>query len=62
MGKWTDELEAENQSLLEKNLKFEEAWDAAVAEAADTGVSAKEWGDFWMEKRAEVVAEIGKII
>ena len=54
IGKWTDELEANNNEMIERNLKYEEAWDAAVDEFIAKGLKGGEWVDFWMEKQAQV--------
>ncbi|WP_165820875.1 TAXI family TRAP transporter solute-binding subunit [Pueribacillus theae] len=52
---WDDEKQAKNDELVERQKKLQEAWDQAVKEAKDEGISDKDFPAFWLEKKAELV-------
>lgn len=59
IGKWTDKLEKRQQELLNRQKVLSEAFEVAKTEALDKGMKAKEFPDFWMEKRVEVLKAAG---
>ena len=59
IGKWTDEMEKVQQGLLKRQKVLSEAFEAAKTEALDKGMKAKEFPDFWMEKRVEALKAAG---
>ncbi|MFC1929385.1 TAXI family TRAP transporter solute-binding subunit [Chloroflexota bacterium] len=49
-GKWTSELEAKQQEILEHDMEVKELWDKTVILAVEQGIEAKEYPDFWVGK------------
>jgi TRAP transporter TAXI family solute receptor len=50
IGKWTPEMEKVQNNLLKLSETVSAAWDAAVKEADEKSIPAKEWGAFWKTK------------
>jgi len=55
IGLWTAENDEWQKEGLEVQAKLKAAWEAAIEEADEKGISAKDFPDFWMEKRAEAL-------
>jgi len=57
IGKWTDRLQAINDELIELNLKYEEAWEEALAELDNKGIlpNSEDWFNLWEEKRTKII-------
>jgi TRAP transporter TAXI family solute receptor len=53
IGAWTDAMEKHQNRLIKRQKALRELWDQVAAEAADQGIGAKEWADYWLKKRAE---------
>jgi len=59
IGAWTAENDKNNQLMLKRQSVLEEAWEKALAQAADEKVKAKEYPQFWMGMRAEALEKAG---
>jgi TRAP transporter TAXI family solute receptor len=51
IGVWKPEHDDWNNKLIQHMKEVQKEWDAAVAEATDKGIKAKEFSKFWVEKR-----------
>lgn len=54
-GMWNDEYQKKNDELIERQGKIQEAWDTVVEEASEKGLSEKEFTEYWLERKAELV-------
>jgi uncharacterized protein len=52
IGAWTAEYEAWQQNRIQRQKNLKEAWEKAVAEAKQKGLSDSEFPDFWMKRHA----------
>jgi len=51
IGVWKPEHDDWNNKLIQHMKEVQKEWDAAVAEATDKGIKAKDFSKFWVEKR-----------
>ncbi|MPZ87827.1 MAG: TAXI family TRAP transporter solute-binding subunit [Nitriliruptorales bacterium] len=58
-GVWTDEMEAHNQALIERQEVLAAAYDRALSELEEEQLTAEEFPDLWMEIRAEELTGAG---
>ncbi|WP_111411916.1 TAXI family TRAP transporter solute-binding subunit [Billgrantia lactosivorans] len=56
IGEWTDEMQAHQDALIERQEVLLEAWDAFLDDAPD---DEEAFQDAWMEARAEALTEAG---
>ncbi|MDM5225826.1 TAXI family TRAP transporter solute-binding subunit [Cytobacillus sp. NJ13] len=54
-GLWDEEKQAKNDALIERFGKLQEAWDQTVKEAKKEKIPEKDFQEFWLEKKAELV-------
>jgi hypothetical protein len=54
-GMWKDEYDEKNAALRERQDKLQKAWETVTAEASEKGLSEKEFKDYWLQRRAELV-------
>ena len=53
IGVWTDKDTAWNDARIARISAVQEAWDAALNQADEEGISGKDWPAFWETYRAE---------
>lgn len=56
-GIWTAEDDQWNNEFLARLEKVQAAWEIAIDEATKQGVAEKDFPNFWLEKKKELVAE-----
>lgn len=56
-GLWTEEHEKWNNEAIESLRKSQEAWDTVVEEAKSKNISDKDFPDYWLQRRAEILGE-----
>ena len=54
MGLWTAEHEAAQKAALEVGRKAREAWETVIEEALEKEIKAKDFPEYWLERRAEL--------
>jgi TRAP transporter TAXI family solute receptor len=54
-GMWKEEYTQKNAELIERQEKLQEAWETVTAEASEKGLSEKEFKEYWLERKAELV-------
>ncbi|MFJ8063965.1 TAXI family TRAP transporter solute-binding subunit [Psychrobacillus sp. NPDC096426] len=54
-GLWDDKKQAKNDQLVERHLKLKEAWDKVVDESVEKGISNKDFPEYWLERKKELV-------
>lgn len=58
IGNWTDEDEARQQEMLRRQEVLQQAFEAALDEAAAQGISSEDFTEFWLQKREEALAAL----
>jgi hypothetical protein len=56
-GLWTDEAEKKNQELIDRFAELKEAWEKTADEASAQGIGEKDFADFWLKKKSELLGE-----
>ena len=54
-GLWTEEFQAKNDELVERSKKLQEAWDETLKSADEEGINEKDFPEYWMKKKDELV-------
>ncbi|MDQ0269673.1 TAXI family TRAP transporter solute-binding subunit [Cytobacillus purgationiresistens] len=54
-GLWDEEKQAKNDALIERYSEMRNAWNQVVEEAAEQELSDKEFKEYWLERKAELV-------
>ena len=54
-GLWTEEYQKKNEGLIERSKKLKEAWDQTVEKAKQESISEKDFPEYWMKMKDELV-------
>lgn len=54
-GLWTEEYQTKNEELIERSKKLKEAWDQTVEKAKQESISEKDFPEYWMKMKSELV-------
>jgi len=56
-GVWTEADDNWNNAVLERSKKLQQAWDKTVEEATANKITEKDFSNFWMKKKKELVGD-----
>jgi TRAP transporter TAXI family solute receptor len=54
-GLWTEEYQTKNDELIERSKKLKEAWEETVTKAKEEKISEKDFPDYWLKMKEELV-------
>jgi TRAP transporter TAXI family solute receptor len=58
-GRWTDEHQKNNDSIIKRQQVLQAAWDKAIADATEQKISAKNFPEFWKDARVNALKAAG---